>query len=252
MNKGSQPSDRTPKWSLFLPYVLVVLGLFVLLLLTKGVAVLIAHRFLYEIPILGGIARSLELVEFFNLVLFSILGMGLGLSVRLLPSGRPDRMSRSVLTILIPVLFLSGSFFQYQIWLSDVRHDMNLNAIEVRRVTNEWLDQTVDKTGLWGFYHYTTRYSILPTNPDRLRASIQGSDRVNQLFAQLFSATPAFMGNVLSFCILILRVFYFALAILTAVHHFQDGLERGKYPLWPQKIRPKRGKPRLKTYGKLK
>ncbi len=237
---------RPPKWSLFLPYGLVILGLLIFLVLAKGLSVFIGERIFYSIPILGGIARSLELVEFVNLFLFSILGMGLGLSVQLLPPPKNDRISKSILTILIPILFLSGCFFHYQIWLSDVRKDMGLDPIEVRTVTNQWLEQTVNKSGVWGFYHYTTRYSLLPTNPDRLRASIQGSDRVNELFSQLFSTTPNTMGNFLSFCVWVLRLFYFSLAILAAWHHFQDGLNRENHPDWLRGIRakPHRGLPK--------
>jgi len=236
---GRKQRDRirpTPKWSLFLPYGLAILGLLIFLLFAKGLSVFIGTRFFYSIPLLGGIARSLELVEFVNLFLFSVLGMGVGLSVQLLPHPKNDRISKSILTIIIPILFLSGCFFQYQIWLSYVRQDMGLNPIEVRTVTNQWLQQTVNKSGVWGFYHYTTRYSVLPTNPDRLEASIKGSDRVNELFSRIFSTTPNAMGNFLSFCVWVLRLFYFSLAILAAWHHFQDGLNPETHPAWLRKI----------------
>jgi len=224
-------SIQRSKWAKWAPIVVLVLGLLILLLMAKGIAVLAADRIVYSIPILGGIARSLELAEFLNLLLFSVLGMGIGLGVHLIPVPDQERVGRSVLMVLIPILFLSGCFFQYQLWLSDVRAEMGISAAQVRAVTNQWLGQTVKKPGLWGFYHYTTLYSILPTNPDRLRASIQGSDRVNQLFSQVFSTTPTQAGQLLGLCVWGLRAFYFGLSVLTSLHHFEEGMAQGKHRL---------------------
>jgi hypothetical protein len=223
------------KWA---PFVLLVLGLLILLLMGKGIAVLVADRIVYSIPILGGIARSLELAEFLNLVFFSALGMGIGLGVHWIPVPDQKRLGRSVLMGIIPILFLSSCFFQYQLWLSDVQADMGISAAQVRTVTNQWLTQTVKKQGLWGFYNYTTLYSILPTNPDRLTASIQGSDRVNELFSQVFSTTPARSGQLLGLCVWGLRAFYFGLSILTSLHHFEDGIAHRQQRL--QAIQAKR------------
>ena len=131
--------SKWAQWAQWAPIVVLVLGLLILLLMAKGIAVLAADRIVYSIPILGGIARSLELAEFLNLLLFSVLGMGIGLGVHLIPVPDQERAGRSVLMVLIPILFLSGCFFQYQLWLSDVRADMGISAAQVRAVTNEWL-----------------------------------------------------------------------------------------------------------------
>jgi len=248
------------------PFVLLALGLLMVLLTAKGIAVLVVDRIVYSIPILGGIARSLELAEFFNLVLFAVLGMGIGLGVHLIPVPHQDRLGRSVLMGMVPILFLSSCFFQYQLWLSDVKTDMEISAAEVRTVTNQWLQQTVKTQGIWGFYNYTTLYSVLPTNPDRLKASIQGSDRVNELFSQIFSTTSAKTGQLLGLCVWGLRAFYFGLSVLTSLHHFEDGMarqqERSSRPgKPPQKSpsqspsaqnSPQRKSPPGKAYKKLK
>ncbi|MGA1410262.1 MAG: hypothetical protein ACO37W_11080 [Prochlorotrichaceae cyanobacterium] len=262
MGTGREQKKRIPQTpgskqisTVWIPTVLLVLGLLIFLLLAKGIAVFLVDRTFYSIPIIGGVARSLELTEFVNLLLFSILGMGLGLGFHLIPVVNPERVARSILIVLIPILFLSSCFFQYQLWLVDVQNEMGLNGSEVRSITNQWLQQTVEKEGIWGFYNYTTLYSILPTNPDRLQASIQGSDRVTQLFAQIFSVPPKATAQILSLCVWGLRGFYLSLSVLAALHHFEDGISQRKRRLEKksQKIAP--NPPREKTakaYKKLK
>ena len=227
-----------PNWFIFLPYLSAVLGILIVLLFLKGLAVVATDRILYSIPILGGMARSLEVVEFFNLILFSILGMGLGFAAALIPKPNAQDISQTVLVILIPILFLTGCFFQYQLWLADVQNEMQLNPIEVRRVTNQWLKESINHEGIWGFYHFTTKYSVLPTNTSRFEASIQGHQRVTQLFAQILSLSPKTTSQFLSFCVWLLRLFYLTISVLAALHHFQDGLYR-RYQLQQRSQRSK-------------
>ncbi|MGA1134446.1 MAG: hypothetical protein ACO31I_19695, partial [Prochlorotrichaceae cyanobacterium] len=110
MGTGREQRKRIPQTqgSKWIPTVLLVLGLLIFLLLAKGIAVLLVDRIFYSIPIIGGVARSLELTEFINLLLFSILGMGLGLGFHLIPVVNPERAARSILIGLIPILFLSS------------------------------------------------------------------------------------------------------------------------------------------------
>jgi hypothetical protein len=59
-----------------------------LILVTASIKVgasLIAEQFLYKIIIIGDVFSTLEVVEFVNVLVFAILGMGFGLATAFLP-----------------------------------------------------------------------------------------------------------------------------------------------------------------------
>ncbi len=54
------------------------IGLSLLLAALKAIAAWLADVFLYSVPWIGGFLKSIELIELFNLVVFAILGAGIG------------------------------------------------------------------------------------------------------------------------------------------------------------------------------
>lgn len=223
-----QPLSRPLSPKALVPYGVTLLILLVFLLLAKAMVVFLSDRIVYAIPFLGGLARSLELAELSNLLIFSIMGMVLGLSAVLIPPKYRQVLSQNSLALFIPLIFLSGAFFQYQLWLGDVRSDMGLNGAEVRTITDQWLDETVGVSGVLGFYQYTTLYSILPTNPEDFSLSVAGNDRVTTIFDAVLPGGVAGVDLILSLSVWLLRLFYFILALGAGLYHYQDGYVRGE------------------------
>jgi hypothetical protein len=243
----AKPSWVKPDQFVGLPYGIFTTGLLVFLIILKGLSIYIANATLYSIPIVGGTVQSVELAELVNIILFSILGMGLGIGVVWAPAARPVRFSRYVLMVCIPLLFFSGAFFRYNLWVGAVQQQMGISAREARTITNQWLETTVHHGGVFGFYHYTAQYSVLPTTPQFFQASVQGGRRVDEMLSKVLRIPPSFTDFLLTLCMWLLRLFYFGLSGLAALYHFQEGLGNTQFQ---QKLQTPRS-PR-KAYKKLK
>ncbi|KKI98034.1 hypothetical protein [Prochlorothrix hollandica] len=208
---------------------LIIYGILTTLLvglafMAKAAAVIVAQRLLYPLPLVGGLVRSLEVLDLLNILIFAIVGMGLGLLTRFLPPDSRYHISYGLLVVLMPLLFLSGSLLHYQLWVNGVSTANDLTYATAKTLTNEWLQSTLGDTGFWGYYRFTAQYTVLPLEPDQVRQATLGADRVGSLVGGLVGWDQARVIGWLSFNTWILRLFYFAIACFSGITHFQDGI----------------------------
>jgi hypothetical protein len=204
-------------------YSICVTTLVGFVLAIKAGAAVVTDRFLYSIPILGGVLRTLELVELLNIIIFAVLGMGIGIAARILRPPVRLRVSQIVLGVLMPLVFLSGSLFEYQIWLNHVANVNKISNQEAQTLTDRWLKQTVNQEGFWGFYRFTAHYTLLPQRTEELSQTIGGAERVDAAFAQITDRSPEEINRWLIMTTWGLRLFYFVLAVLSGITHFREG-----------------------------
>lgn len=232
------PSSRRIRSTI--AYIICVSVLVVLALAVKAGAVIIANQLLYSIPILGGILRSLELIEVLNILVFAMLGMGLGVAAQLLGQNLRWQISKLILIVLIPAIFMSGSLFHYQVWLDQVGRTTGMERADVLILTNGWLNKTVQGKGFWGFYQFTARYTTLPKRAAEVEQALAGAERVNDAFAKILSQESAQVQGWLHLMAWGLRLFYFVVASVSAIVHFREGMlqvqRRAQRPI-AQKVR---------------
>lgn len=216
----SAPSRSSRHWIL---YGILVVLLFIMALIAKAAIVILAYRLLYPLPLLGGMARSLEVVEFLNILVFAIVGMGLGLLTRMLSPQTGDRVGYGLLIVLLPLLFFSGTIFHYQLWVNGVSSANELTYGAARAMTDRWLEQTINGSGVWGYYRFTAQYTTLPLEPDQVQVASLGMERVGKLLGEITGQSGPEMIGVLALNTWFLRLFYLGIACFSGLTHFQDG-----------------------------
>ncbi|MEM8602883.1 MAG: hypothetical protein AAGF24_03470 [Cyanobacteria bacterium P01_H01_bin.121] len=209
-------------------YCLSIVGAIALALMIKWLAVRVADQLLYPLPLVGGILRHLELLELLNILVFAILGTVIGLSTGLLASAWGSRVSRLLLIILIPCIFLSGSLFEYRRWLTDIAESGALSVEQAAVLSDQWLKRTVNRQGFLGFYSYTAAHTRLPLQETDLRQMQQSSAQASTMFARLIPVDWLSVNGILAASTWGLRLFYLILASLVATSHFQQGLRNNR------------------------
>ncbi|NJL44958.1 MAG: hypothetical protein HC922_02835, partial [Leptolyngbyaceae cyanobacterium SM2_3_12] len=86
-----------------LRYVLTVIAITAALIGVKLLITWAAETFLHPIPILGGWLKSLEIVELSNIVLFALLGFGIGGAARYLPAKTSLGLKSIALMLALPL-----------------------------------------------------------------------------------------------------------------------------------------------------
>ncbi|MGA1265319.1 MAG: hypothetical protein ACO331_15675 [Prochlorothrix sp.] len=216
----SAPSRSSRHWIL---YGILVVLLFIMALIAKAAIVILAYRLLYPLPLLGGMARSLEVVEFLNILVFAIVGMGLGLLTRMLSPQTSDRVGYGLLIVLLPLLFFSGTIFHYQLWVNGVSSANELTYGAAHAMTDRWLEQTIHGSGVWGYYRFTAQYTTLPLEPDQVQVASLGMERVGKMLGEITGQSGPEMIGVLALNTWFLRLFYLGIACFSGLTHFQDG-----------------------------
>lgn len=214
------PTPPSRHWIL---YGILVALLFGLALMAKAAIVILAARLLYPLPFLGGMARSLEIIELLNILVFAIVGMGLGLLTRLLPAQASDRVGYGLLILFLPLLFLSGSLFHYQLWINSIGNANELTYGAARALADRWLEQSINGSGFWGYYRFTAQYTTLPLEPEQLEAAALGVQRVGSLLGSITGQSSQSVVDLLSLNTWFLRLFYLGIACFSGLTHFQDG-----------------------------
>ncbi|WP_448562469.1 hypothetical protein [Trichothermofontia sp.] len=184
----------------------------------------LAEQFIYPIPFLGGLLQSLELAELSNLLVFAILGLGFGALTRLLPPAWGQQLSAMLLIILVPLIFMISTQVRYDRWIQAVADQANLSRSEAIALTNAYLDDRLQSQGVWGFYCYTARYTTLPTSQAEMQRAAHVDERVHAQFAKVTGLGTVIVTTLMTLCSWGLRLFYFVIAAIVTVSHFQEGL----------------------------
>ena len=123
----------------------------ILTLLMVGLKVLIAwagETHLYSIPFLGGLLKSLEVVELTNVLVFAILGTGLGAELAKLPSKKRLSFSLFSLFLILPLVFNTSYMTRQHFWIHQVADQGQVSYAQAKQLTNDFLDHETGSKGL--------------------------------------------------------------------------------------------------------
>ncbi|NEP17105.1 MAG: hypothetical protein F6J97_09375 [Leptolyngbya sp. SIO4C1] len=209
-----------------------------LCLLAAGLKVLAAwavETYLYALPVVGGLLTSLEIIEISNLLLFLLLGLGLGAATYYLPATWGLLPRLLLLVLALPLIFSVGYMTRYGLWLERVAQQSGLSRTEAQAMTDEFLERETGHSGNWGFYRYTARVTQPPVQPNRLDPA--SADEVERLqtelsrYSGLQSGIFAFLFKSAGWWI---RLLYLLLAGFVGLVYFFKG------QLWADRRRQRR------------
>lgn len=231
--KTKSPPKPNPFFDRIKAFLLACLFVIVLVV-SIGLAVgcriftaILAENYLYKVEILGDLLRGLETGELLNILVFAILGMGVGVATALVPKPIGHRIGAAVLIVALPVIFSLGSFIRYQGWIDTVSLEEGITRDRAVQITSDHLEKHVGNPGFLGFYLYTAQYPILPVRSAEMQEASDVKDLVNlritNSIEKVASIKPKTVSTLFAFCIWSIRLFYFVVSVVTAIFHFYQG-----------------------------
>ena len=238
-----------------------------LLLTTVGIKIgasLIAEQSLYKIIIIGDVFSTLEVVEFVNVVVFAILGMGFGLATAFLPKIYRQKTSALLLITLFPLIFSTSAMVRYNLWIENFAAQENTSYSQAESLTDSFLTARVGVNGFLGFYIYTAKFPVLPTNQAEIKKAENLEQKVKANFMSINKIIPINPDIITGFVAgsrWLIRIFYFSLAALTTINHFKAGCQElvrkvkptpPHFPPVPPRYKPRIDKPMPQTSARRK
>lgn len=216
-----------------LRYLVATVLLIVGMMVAKGAIAWASETFVYNLPLFGGLLKSLELMEVTNVIVFAILGVSLGAFTLWLPKRWGWWVKLLPLVIAVPLVFMSGYVVRHQLWVQQVAVQSELLPTQAEQVTNTLLRQATGNEGVIGFFRYTVQVPILPTD---LRA-LQSLDEEDKWFRSELTRFSGLEPGLFTWVFKVtgwsIRVFYILLAVITACLYFTKGLlwaDRNRQP----------------------
>lgn len=193
----------------------------------KLLLVLMAEAAVYQIPFVGEFLRSIDVIDLLNLLVFAILGLGMGLACSLF--GRPwgPRLGALLLIPLVPLIFLLTPAMRYGLWVRNVATTQGISAEAAALTTGTFLRDRVGQDGVWGLYRYSARYPILPITAAAMQEAPSIEKQVNATLSDLSQLDAERVARILALCSWGIRAFYFAISIGATVSHFHRGFRQG-------------------------
>lgn len=215
-------------------YLLTVLLITLALMLFKAIVAWAAEAFLHPIPIVGGWLKSLEVIELINIVVFALLGFGLGAATVYLPP-RLLRWQKSLaLVIAIPLVFLISYWVRQTVWLEEVAAASEMSRSEAIDLANRALEGASGSKGFWGYFRYTTQMPILPTAPTDLQRLADDQKWFRSELTRFSGLEPGIFSLVFNGAGWGIRLFLLAISALTSAIYFPKGL------IWADSVRLRR------------
>ncbi|HBR00633.1 MAG TPA: hypothetical protein DD761_19330 [Cyanobacteria bacterium UBA11691] len=233
------PMDRLKLLFRIVLYILIVPLAIGLVVLSKLLFIFLADQHIYSLPIIGDIFRMLDLSELSNLISFAILGLGFGLSTIFLPPRIRKQVSLVLLVPTIPFILSIPTVVRYNNWLNDIAENTQLSSGEIVQKTDGFLEEKTGKTGMLGFYLYTAKFPILPTQIDRLNQLEAEDSRLKSILAGFLGDRAQWLDWVFAVQGWLLRAVYGAIAIVTTLIHFQEGSQQ--LQRFSRRNKPKKG-----------
>ncbi|MEM6502869.1 MAG: hypothetical protein AAF685_13645 [Cyanobacteria bacterium P01_C01_bin.89] len=190
----------------------------------RVIIALLAETQVYTLPYAGELLQSMEVAELLNLIIFAVLGLGMGLSAIILPRRWGVQLSAVVLTLLVPAVFMVSPAVRHQLWLRQVSDAQQLTPAAVLEKTDQFLESRVEETGLLGFYVYTAKYSKLPIAAEDTNSVSALDKQVNLTLADAARVPETEVAKFLEWGTWGIRGFYFLVATFAAVSHFRQGI----------------------------
>ncbi len=217
--KSSQKTSKR-----LLRYVCATLLLIAAVVVLKGAITWAAERFVYTLPILGGLLKSLELMEVTNVVVFAILGVCLGAFTFWLPKNLGLWVKVLPLVVAVPLVFTTGYAVRYHIWIRQVAAQSELLPIQATAVTDALLQESTGSSGLLGFFKYTVQVPILPTDLRSLQTVDQDDKFFRSELTRFSGLEPGLFSTLFTITGWGIRVFYILLTLITAIIYFAKGI----------------------------
>lgn len=207
-----------------LRYLLTVIAIMAALIATKLLITWAAETFLHPIPILGGWLKSLEIVELSNILLFALLGFGLGGASRYLPAKTSVGLKSIALIVALPLVFFSSYWLRQTLWLNQLAAASDLTYQQVTALANQALAHESGNKGFWGYYKVTTKMPILPASVDELERMTEDQKWFRSELTRFSGIEPGVFSMIFDGAGWGIRIFYMVLAVLTGVIYFLKGL----------------------------
>ncbi|MFE4106474.1 hypothetical protein [Almyronema epifaneia] len=210
---------------------LYLLCLLMLPLLMAGIKVAItwaAEQYVYSVPWIGGLLKSLEIAELTNILVFAVLGLGLGAATVFLPprQGLAAKVSVLLLVFGLAAGVFSASYLTRQhLWIRQVAAQSDLTLVAAQDLTNDLLLTQVGDRGFWGFYRYTTQVPILPTEPRDLQNLAEEEKWMRSELTRFSGVEPGIFSRVFHLAGWGIRLFYMLLAAVTVLIYFLKGTQ---------------------------
>ncbi|MBC6479001.1 MAG: hypothetical protein GDA56_15780 [Hormoscilla sp. GM7CHS1pb] len=206
---------------LYLGVISIVIGLVRWL---KELSIWFADKYLYSIPSIGDILRSVEIIDLANIVLFAILGMAFGLASILLPSQMRLKISAILLIPIVAIIFNTTSVIRYRQWVEEVGVQEKLSTAEATGLTNAFLTSQVGKKGFWGFYLYTAKYPMLPQNKIEMREMKRIDDKLKLGLIKIVGEKLSWLVKLMfALAGWIIKLFYLTISLIATISHFKYG-----------------------------
>ncbi|HEY9811716.1 MAG TPA: hypothetical protein V6D13_20500 [Halomicronema sp.] len=208
-----------------LVYALLFAALVALGFSIKMGALLIAESRIYTIQILGDILQGIQVIEVLNVLVFAILGMGLGVAAGLLPKKSGIYAGAILVIISLPVLVVLTDLVKYNDWINQVADVERVTYPQAEKITSSFLKTRVGSGGFLGFYLHTAEYPVLPIKQVEMNELSNPNLGVASRFSNFAKIHPQKIAALFSISGWGIRLFYFLVAVMTVIYHFQEGLK---------------------------
>ncbi len=205
-------------------YLLTLAAVVGAVLLAKLIITWAAEVFLYPLPIFGGWLKSLEIVELTNILLFALLGFGIGGASRYLSAKTPLGMKSIALIVALPLVFFSSYWLRYQMWLDQLSAQAELPRQEIVAMANQALERESGSQGFWGYYRTTTKMPILPATTAELERMAQDQQWFRSELTRFSGIEPGVFSMIFDGAGWGIRIFHMLLAAITGLIYFSKGL----------------------------
>ncbi|QQE65109.1 hypothetical protein GFS31_17940 [Leptolyngbya sp. BL0902] len=207
-----------------LRYIITVILVTAMVLLARLVITWAAEIFLHPIPIAGGWIKSLELIELSVIVLFALLGFGLGAAAMHLPAKTSLGWKALALVVIFPLVFFSSYWLRYQLWLNQVTAQSDLPRQQVVETANVALERESGSGGFWGYYRTTVRMPLLPATGEELQRMTEDQRWFRAELTRFSGIEPGVFSMIFDGAGWGIRAFYLLLAVGTSLIYFLKGV----------------------------
>ncbi|NJN03194.1 MAG: hypothetical protein HC873_03615 [Leptolyngbyaceae cyanobacterium SL_1_1] len=194
-----------------------------------------AERYIYSVPWVGGLLKSLEIAELANVVVFALLGLGLGAATIFLPKvkGLGPRVAVLLLVFMLAAgVFGTGYLARQHLWIQQVADQSNISSEAAKTLADNLLVKQTGDRGFWGFYRYTTQVPVLPTEARDLQTLAEEEKWVRSELTRFSGVEPGVFSKVFHMTGWGIRIFYMLLAAITVLIYFLKGTD------WAESQRP--------------
>lgn len=214
-----------PKKSRVALFFVVGFGLSLSMALLKALLAWATHTYLYSIPWVGGFLRSIELTEISNLLIFAILGVGIGGATFLLPRRWDHRLKLAFLFVVSPFVFSASYMTQQHLWIKAVAEQSGIDYREARILTNDYLERKTGNRGFFGFYPFSTQLAELPVRSQTLQST--QSLNPNEVLSQELASYDDPRADLAAYWFervgWLIRFMYMTIAALTGLIYYFKG-----------------------------